>query len=181
MTPLTLPPAAAAVAAAAAAAGWAFAQRGDRNRVLGLLADRLGASRDVPPAIRLGSQLQHSVGFASSALQCGLRERVLGTCLGRVLIQRAPLDSTSCRRPRLVVHQCHCRRLTQALDIGAQPVITPKLSYNSNALARLAKKLSVAKLGAIHCSASIAQARASKKERCVASSRSQPSRAPRPT
>ena len=62
----------------------------------------------------------------------------------------------SCRGRRLDVHQCHCRRLTQALDIGAQPVITPKLSYNSNALARLAKKLSVAKLGAIHCSASIA-------------------------
>ena len=125
----------------------------------------------------------HSVfGFAGSVLRRGSRGRVLGTSLGRVLMQRPPrLDPgvVSMPSPSLPSRA----RANKSIRQERARVFTSSVSYNSSALSttpceQLCSKSSDSPAAPSQPHTTRLQ---NKHEPCVASSRSQPSQAPRPT
>ena len=119
-------------------------------------------------------------GLRARCLRRGSPGRVLGTCLGRVLIQRAPrLDF------ELVAHAHRLLDIRSAHHPGIKHERAARfkssVSYNSSTLKHDSQEQLCSKgatpLQRHHCTTR----RDCKRERCVASSRSQPSQAPRPT
>ena len=107
--------------------------------------------------------------------------RVFGADLGRVRTQpiERPRPKSCClHRPLLAVQSAHHRGIRQARSCSIL-----RLHYHISATRwHDSQGAERCKLGAIHCSASLHKHAASgKHEPCVASSRSQPSQAPRPT
>ena len=148
-----------------------------------MLVERFRLGRRVArriAAIKSRLELQHEYGFASAAVRCGSFGRVLVYAWDECSVQAA---SSTRRRGCLLLHRLIVVQSAHHPGIKHERarVFTSSVSYSSSVLKHDSQEQLCSK-GATPLQRHHSTTRRDcKRERCVASSRSQPSQAPRPT